>query len=247
MIEAVTDGCPASAGVSASASSSGITPQEPNSAGSGSTDQVHAQAQAQAKAQAQDHGASAGASTGSYLPGEVLIIFTSPVDHYITPHFYTAANAAANGAAKGADRDRDKARIAPTWNYAAVQVYGRMRVFHDKALEETGLFLEGQLSDLARLGEEGVMRFLDGDGHGHGDGPRPWTLDDAPAKYIAFLKKNIVGMQVEITRVEGRFKVSQERPVGDREGVVDGLGMLGGRGSSAARRMAEFVSEGRVV
>ncbi|KAJ5355507.1 uncharacterized protein N7496_012719 [Penicillium cataractarum] len=209
--------------------------------------------------QVQDQDQDKGRDSGYYLPGEVLIIFTSPVDHYITPHFYTAAKAAAAAAAattggSGASGGTGKARIAPTWNYAAVQVYGRMRVYHDSSAEETGLFLQRQLSDLAKLGEEGVMGFTedepntDGEGQGNstgsGGGTTPWKLDDAPEKYIAILKKNIVGMQVDITRVEGRFKVSQERPVGDRDGVVDGLE---GRGGGVARRMAEFVRDGRVV
>lgn len=185
-----------------------------------------------------------GHSAGSYLPGEVLVVFTSPVDHYITPHFYTAAKAAASAGAGVTTADgvgTGKARIAPTWNYAAVQVYGRMRVFHEPGVEETGSFLHRQLSDLARLGEEGVMEFMSGAG---GTSTSPWTIEDAPEKYIAALKKGIIGMEVEITRVEGRFKVSQERPVGDRAGVVDGLE---GRGGAVARRMAEFVRDGRVV
>lgn len=197
----------------------------------------------QAQAQAQDQDQARGQGSGYYLPGEVLIIFTSPVDHYITPHFYTAAKAAATASSSGTDGP-GKARTAPTWNYAAVQVYGRMRVYHDSSAEETGLFLGKQLSDLAKLGEEGVMGFTeDKTNGGAGGGASPWKLDDAPEKYIAILKKNIVGMEVDITRVEGRFKVSQERPAGDRDGVVDGLEGRGG----VARRMAEFVRDGRVV
>jgi transcriptional regulator len=123
-----------------------------------------------------------------------------------------------------------------------------MRVYHDSKDEETGLFLQRQLSDLAVLGEEGVIGCGKGEcGSEEGLSKHiPWKLDDAPETYITLLKKNIIGMQVEITRVEGRFKVSQEKAVGDRDGVVDGLEMLGG-GSSSARRMAEFVREGRVV
>jgi transcriptional regulator len=212
MIEAVTDACPAS-------TSTGTTESKPNSVGS--ADQVQRQ-------------------NGEYvLPGEVLIIFTSPVDHYISPHFYTAAKSAAATATSAGD-GKGKAKIAPTWNYAAVQVYGRMRVYHDSKNESTGVFLQRQLSDLAVLGEEGVMGFANGEGGRHS----PWKLSDAPETYITLLKKNIVGMQVEITRVEGRFKVSQEKGVGDRGGVVEGLERIG-RGR--ARRMAEFVREGRVI
>ncbi|CAG7960034.1 unnamed protein product [Penicillium nalgiovense] len=223
-------------------------------------------------------------STGHTLPGEVLIVFTSPVDHYITPNFYTESKLATG-------------RVAPTWNYAAVQVYGRATIYHDTKDEQTELFLRHQLGDLARLGEEGVMGFQDGSGLGpasdikhrgdgsgieNGDGVPPqnqnenwnpdrelsqgkratgasgdddgsalptptptpaWKINDAPPEYIAVLLKNIVGMRIEITRIEGRFKVSQERPVNDRGGVVEGLERMGGR----ARDMAEFVRRGKVL
>lgn len=171
--------------------------------------------------------------TAQVLPGEVLIIFTSPVDHYITPHFYIESKPATG-------------KVAPTWNYAAVQVYGRVIVYHDSKDEATGLFLHQQLSDLAILGEEGVMGYARGDGRiDEGGSTVPaWKIADAPEEYIAVLKKNIVGMKVEITRVEGRFKVSQERPGRDRDGVVDGLE---GMQTVRARKMAGFVRSGRVV
>lgn len=199
------------------------------------------------------------------LPGEVLIVFTSPVDHYITPNFYTESKPATG-------------RVAPTWNYAAVQVYGRATIHHDRT-EQTEQFLRRQLSDLARLGEEGIMGFRAGSGsssvkQGNGRGgdmsdllegqevdreldqggtggvgngtaspmpaSEPWRITDAPRDYISGLLGNIVGISVEITRIEGRFKVSQERPVGDRDGVVEGLSGMGG----AAREMAELVRRG---
>ncbi|KAJ5474684.1 hypothetical protein N7475_004250 [Penicillium sp. IBT 31633x] len=219
-------------------------------------------------------------SPGYTLPGEVMIVFTSPVDHYITPNFYTESKPATG-------------RVAPTWNYATVQVYGRATIYHDPKDEQTELFLRQQLGDLARLGEQGIMGFQDesragpgsdvrhgkagsgdvrsdplqGQGQGlapdldldldqgkgaatgasgHGTGTAlslPWKIADAPREYIAALLKNIVGMRVEITRVEGRFKVSQERPANDRAGVVEGLERMDGR----ARDMAEFVRRGKVL
>ena len=220
-------------------------------------------------------------ATGHTLPGEVLIVFTSPVDHYITPNFYTESKPATG-------------KVAPTWNYAAVQVYGRATIYHDAKDANTEQFLRTQLGDLARLGEEGVMGFQDQDkdhsqeqavaasatGTGTGAGPTsetktttntakkdqanqglstnpetsitegnaasptPWKIADAPLEYIATLLKNIIGMRIEITRIEGRFKVSQERPVNDRGGVVEGLE---GMGSVRARDMALFVKRGKVV
>lgn len=191
------------------------------------------------------------------LPGEVLIVFTSPVDHYITPNFYTETKPAG--------------RVAPTWNYAAVQVYGRATIHHSIKDPQTELFLRQQLADLAKLGEQGIMGLqesgsssspsfsgsgsgsqtgsIDADGVDQGaasggtGSPTPLKIADAPREYIAGLLKNIVGMRVEITRIEGRFKVSQEKGKVDRDGVAEGLEGMGTR----ARDMAEFVRRGRVL
>ncbi|KAJ5579024.1 FMN-binding split barrel-related protein [Penicillium hetheringtonii] len=164
------------------------------------------------------------------LPEEVLIVFTSPVDHYITPQFYSASVGSR--------------KVAPTWNYAAVQVYGRMKVYHDTKTENTEEFLTNQLGDLARLGEEGIMGYgasRDGSEMDEsGQGKSPWRMVDAPVEYISMLKKGIVGMEVEISRVEGRFKGSQEKGVEDRRGWIGGLEEMGG---VKARQMADFVRE----
>lgn len=168
---------------------------DPNSARQGEGGGVPVPVRAPAEAPAP-----AGTGLKQVLPGEVLIIFTSPVDHYITPQFYTASVGSK--------------KVAPTWNYAAVQVYGRMVVHH--AGESAGTFLSTQLGDLARLGEVGVMGYTntkgepEGEGgHGDGSGRSPWRIADAPVEYISMLKKGIVGMEVEMTRIEGRFKGSQ--------------------------------------
>lgn len=92
------------------------------------------------------------------------------------------------------------------------------------------------------------MGFGNGNGNGNGDGDgdnrtttTPWKIEDAPEEYIATLKKNIVGVEIEITRIEGRFKVSQERPVKDRGGVVEGLEKME---TGRARDMADYVKRG---
>lgn len=167
------------------------------------------------------------------LPGEVLIVFTSPVDHYISANFYT-------------DK-KPSGRVAPTWNYAAVQVYGRARIYHAQD-GQTETFLRRQLDDLAKFSEEGIMGFKaeasSGLGSGveiNGSAPPAWKVSDAPPDYIAALLTKIIGMRIEITRIEGRFKVSQEKGPGDRSGVVEGLE---GMGRPMANNMAEFVKMG---
>ena len=59
---------------------------------------------------------------------------------------------------------------------------------------------------------------------------KPWSVDEAPERYIELLKKNIIGVEVLITRLEGKWKMSQELREGDREGVVEGFRKLGIRG-----------------
>lgn len=171
--------------------------------------------------------------TDHILPGEVLIVFTSPVDHYISANFYT-------------DK-KPSGRVAPTWNYAAVQVYGRARIYHAQDAQ-TETFLRRQLDDLAKFSEEGIMGFKaeasSGLGSGaeiNGSAPQAWKVSDAPPDYIAALLTKIIGMRIEITRIEGRFKVSQEKGPGDRSGVVEGLE---GMGRPMANNMAEFVKMG---
>jgi transcriptional regulator len=67
----------------------------------------------------------------------------------------------------------------------------------------------------------------------------PWAVSDAPADYIQSQIKGIVGLEIEITEIEGKWKVSQNRPVADRHGVVQGLGESEGSESHAA--MIELV------
>lgn len=154
------------------------------------------------------------------LPSQVLILFNSPVAHYVTPNFYRETKPATG-------------KVAPTWNYAAVQVYGRASIYHDASCPETDSFLSRQLQDLSRLTETEVMGYTGEEGR-----EEPWRVDEAPERYIAMLKKNIVGIRVEIERIDGKFKMSQERPVGDREGVVQGFR---GLGTAVGEEMAEMV------
>ena len=70
-----------------------------------------------------------------------------------------------------------------------------------------------------------------------GDG---WKVGDAPDKYVDLHKKAVVGIEIEITRIEGRFKLSQESTEGDRKGVVDGFRALG---TEEGNMMADMVEQ----
>ena len=114
---------------------------------------------------------------------------------------------------------RETAKVVPTWNYVTVHAWGRPQVIDDAA------WLRRQLDDLTLL-KEGVR-------------PAPWKVDDAPAPYVASQMKGIIGVEIPIDRIEGKWKVSQNRPEVDRAGVVAGLR----GGGEQAEVMASLVAE----
>lgn len=119
---------------------------------------------------------------------------------------------------------RETGKVVPTWNYVMVQAMGRPRVIEDPQ------WLRAQIDELTRT-HEGVR-------------PAPWAVSDAPEDFIAMQVKAIVGLEIEISRISGKWKVSQNRPAADREGVIQGLTA---EGESTAFDMAEIVrNEGGV-
>jgi transcriptional regulator len=94
-------------------------------------------------------------------------------------------------------------RVVPTWDYSAAHVYGDL-VIHDD---------EAWLDQLVRRLTD---RHESGRAH-------PWSVDDAPAKYIAGQLRAIVGVELEISRVQVQVKMSQNRPAADIDAVVMGL------------------------
>jgi transcriptional regulator len=102
-------------------------------------------------------------------------------------------------------------RVVPTWNYSTAHVYGNL-VIHDDP--------EWLSSLVRRLTELHEAPF-----------DRPWSVDDAPERFIAGQLRAIVGVELLITRVEGKLKLSQNRPEADIDGVVAGLH---GRGNDDA-------------
>lgn len=98
---------------------------------------------------------------------------------------------------------RETGKVVPTWNYAMVQVKGRARVMDDAA------WLARQIRDLTEMME--------------GAYPKPWAVDDAPAPYIDAQMRGIVGIEISISAMMGKWKVSQNRNEADVEGVIEGL------------------------
>jgi transcriptional regulator len=98
---------------------------------------------------------------------------------------------------------QEHGRVVPTWNYITAHVYGTMTVYDDPG------WVEGVVRRLSELHESGR--------------PAPWSVDDAPAKYISGQLRAIVGVEIAIKRIEAKFKLSQNRPEADIDGVIDGL------------------------
>lgn len=114
---------------------------------------------------------------------------------------------------------REHGRAVPTWNYVTVHAYGPLRVIEDAA------WLREQLEGLTDAHEAAFAH--------------PWQVGDAPADYTAGMIKAIVGIEIAITRVEAKWKVSQNQPEANRAGVVAGLRA---REDAAARAMADLVA-----
>lgn len=110
-------------------------------------------------------------------------------------------------------------KVVPTWNYAIVQVWGKPRLVENTA------WLHRQIDDLTRSQE-----------HAHAV---PWEVADAPEDFIAAQMKGIIGVEIEISRIEGKWKVSQNQPEANRRGVIEGLRAQG----EASKPMAELVAE----
>ena len=95
-------------------------------------------------------------------------------------------------------------RVVPTWNYQAIHVRGTLETFDDA--EE----LHALVARLTRRHEARV-----------GTG---WQISDAPADYIARMLRGIVGLRIPVASIEGRFKLSQNRPAEDQASVTQALG-----------------------
>jgi transcriptional regulator len=94
-------------------------------------------------------------------------------------------------------------KVVPTWNYVAVHAYGRVRYTSDP------VFLHDHVSRLTA--------------HHEAHRATPWSVEDAPAGYVDQMLRAIVGVEIAITRLEGKWKMSQNRPAEDIDGVVAGL------------------------
>ena len=112
----------------------------------------------------------------------------------------------------------EHAKVVPTWNYAVVHAYGRPEVMQDTD------WLRRHVAELTAQQERSEVK--------------PWALTDAPETFIQVMLRGIIGFRLAITRLEGKWKMSQNREMKDRDGVVRGLGK---RGVGDDLEMAEII------
>lgn len=98
---------------------------------------------------------------------------------------------------------KENKKVVPTWNYAVVHAQGKMSVIQDTA------WLHGHVTQMTNTHEPTYQSI--------------WKVDDAPDEYIQIMLNAIVGIEIEITSLVGKFKLSQNRPAQDYEAVLNEL------------------------
>jgi transcriptional regulator len=145
--------------------------------------------------------------------GESLAIVRGP-DAYVSPSWYAAK--------------AEHGRVVPTWNYVTAHVYGQLIVHDDPAWVEDVVRRLTAKHEAARLASPAQ--------------PPAWSVDDAPRTFIEGQLRAIVGLELRITRIEAKAKLSQNRPVTDIPGVVAGLSA---RGDDRSAQAVEHANEAR--
>lgn len=116
-------------------------------------------------------------------------------------------------------------QVVPTYNYAVVHVYGVMSVTHDEAIKRQ------IVADLTQTMENARQS--------------TWKISDAPADYIEKMLNAIVGIELTITRIQAKWKVSQNRDLADRAGVAQGLSVADS--NERDLRMSQIIQTGKGV
>jgi transcriptional regulator len=113
---------------------------------------------------------------------------------------------------------QEHGRVVPTWNYAVVHARGTIRWIHDQG------WLRRHI-EAATATHEGL--------------DNPWRVSDAPPDYIDRLLSAIVGFEIDVAELNGKWKLGQNRSAADRQGAIDGLRR---RGDSASGEMADWMA-----
>jgi len=142
-----------------------------------------------------------------------LVVFQGP-QGYISPAWYPSK--------------AEHGKVVPTWNYIVVQGRGPVRFVDDREWLRAFVTRLTEGHEAGRTAAEG------------GRGAPVWAVSDAPDDYVETMLKAIVGVEIPLTSLVGKWKVSQNRPRADREGVAEGLAQWPG---SEAAAMAQAVRD----
>ncbi len=115
---------------------------------------------------------------------------------------------------------KESGKVVPTWNYVAVHAYGNLSIIDDPE------WIRVQLEKLTDQNEAHL--------------PEPWAVNDAPKEFTDKLLESIVGIEMKVTKLLGKWKVSQNQPLQNQEGVIKGLNACDRLGSL---EMAKLVKE----
>lgn len=143
---------------------------------------------------------------------EVLVVFLS-VDSYISPAWYP--------------NKHKSHKFVPTWNFAAVHVYGRPKIYRNK---------EDKLKMVSTLTEQEEGKRPEGEEFGE-----KWKVSDAPENYIDLMLKNIIGLEIEISEIQSKWKFDQNKVPIDIKGEIEGL--QNEVGGEKGREMAKITLE----
>ncbi|HIJ87750.1 MAG TPA: FMN-binding negative transcriptional regulator [Desulfuromonadales bacterium] len=115
---------------------------------------------------------------------------------------------------------QEHGKVVPTWNYAVVHAYGSLRIIDNVE------WVRNLVESLTNQQEAGFSK--------------PWAVSDAPSDYTDRLIESIVGFEIVISKLTGKWKVSQNQPAQNQEGVVKGLK---DRGNNSSLEMATLIEE----
>lgn len=139
----------------------------------------------------------------------LLVSFQGP-SAYVSPNWYPSK--------------AETERMVPTWNYAMVQVHGRLQ------LRDEPDWVRAQIDALTRQQEATQAQ--------------PWQLADAAPGFVDQLLRVLVGIELQVERIEAKFKLGQNRTPRDRAGLFAGLRAAGDPASLALLRLSEDGAEG---
>lgn len=117
---------------------------------------------------------------------------------------------------------QETGKVVPTWNYAVVHAHGRAEAMPSKE------WLARHVAELSASLEERYAA--------------PWSTDDAPESFIDVMVRGIVGLRFEISRLEGKLKLNQNKTENDQIGTIDGLRQ---RAEGGDLEIAELMTNGR--